>query len=124
MPTNQYQAEAMGTDDPTRSWGGMRRPYGDVQGMDGNPVPMGAGITPGERAAKALDALAPDMRAMLVGALGSDPMIASAFLDVLGPEYAQLIQKALKEQGQMMMDQSMGGAGMIAPPAPMGMMEG
>jgi hypothetical protein len=78
----------------------MRRPYGAEQTLDKMP-PLGSGAPPGAAALQRLDQLPPEMRAAVVSVLGSDPMVASALLAVLGDEFAKLVQRSMAEYAQM-----------------------
>jgi hypothetical protein len=51
------------------------------------------------------------MQAMVMGALGADPLVASAFLAVLGPDFAPIVQEAMRMFGPdaMAMDQQQQG---------------
>lgn len=98
--------------------GGMRRPYGPEQNL-GRPAQMGAGATPASQAESNLAQLPPDMQEAVLMVLGSDPMISSALLQVLGAGFEPLISKAMKMHGQQMMQDGagMGSAG-IGPAQP------
>lgn len=94
--------------------GGMKRPYAAVQSMSAPPT-MGAGMTDGSRAEQNLAMLPSDQQEMVMTLLGSDPLMASALLQVLGPSFAPIINKALKSQVPPPAD-PMAGAGSIMPP--------
>lgn len=94
--------------------GGMKRPYAAVQSMN-SPPDMGRGMTDGSKAEENLAKLPPDQQEMVMMLLGSDPLMASALLQVLGPSFAPIINKALKAQAPPAMD-PMAGAGGIMPP--------
>jgi hypothetical protein len=68
------------------------------------------------------------MQAMVMGALGADPLVASAFLAVLGPDFAPIVQEAMRMFGPdaMGMDQQQGlpGMGGAAPDQQMQMQGG
>jgi hypothetical protein len=108
------QGEGMGHETMEDMPGGLKRPYGAVQNM-GAPPPMGRGITEGSKAEENLAKLPPDQQEMVMMLLGSDPLMASALLQVLGPSFAPIINKALKAQAPQTMD-PMAGAGGIMPP--------
>lgn len=98
--------------------GVLRRPY--AEDSPDHPAAMAlGGKADGASAAKArLAGLPPDMQAMVMGALGADPLVASAFLAVLGPDFAPIVEEAMRmfsgdaaAMGGMQPD--MGGAGAI-----------
>jgi hypothetical protein len=72
----------------------------------------------GSTATSAIGQLTPDAQAAVLQALGSDPMAASALLQVLGPSFRDLIAQALKANAP---PQPMAGAGGMMGAAP-GMM--
>lgn len=94
MKPNDPVAESPISAEAPASLGAMRRPYANVQGAEG-PTPMGAAATAASNAEKNLAKLPPDMQEMVLLVLGSDPMIASALLTVLGPGFEPLIRKAM-----------------------------
>ena len=116
--------ELVGGDDSDDSGGGGFQPMGpyrnEAQGNDPfRAASPSQGVTGGQ-ALQALAHLPPDAQAMVLQALGSDPMVASALLQVLGPTFQPMISTALKagaaaaQQQQMAMQQQ--GGGMGAPP--------
>ena len=94
--------------------GGMKRPYASEQSM-GRPPQMGQAATEGSAAEQNLAMLPPDQQEMVMMLLGSDPLMASALLQVLGPSFAPIINKALKANAPPTMD-PMAGVGGIMPP--------
>lgn len=82
--------------------GGLEEPYRKEAGLDGDMLPMGQQASVAQQAEMALARLPPEMRDMVMATLGSDPMLASALLAVLGPQFAGLIKQALVEQGQLL----------------------
>jgi hypothetical protein len=57
---------------------------------------LGGQLDPASAAKERLAGLPPDMQAMVMGALGADPLVASAFLAVLGPDFAPIVQEAMR----------------------------
>jgi hypothetical protein len=88
----------------------LRRPYADEPGHPA-ATSLGGELDPASAAKKRLAGLPPDMQAMVMGALGADPLVASAFLAVLGPDFAPIVQEAMRMFGPdaMGMDQQQQG---------------
>jgi hypothetical protein len=115
-------------EDDGPAFGAFMRPYGEVSEGAPSPFERVTSQATGGDPMGAMRDLPPAVQQGMLMALGADPLIASAWLQVLGPEYQQVIAEALKAAGAMKQQQAMamqGGApGMMpgAPPAMPGMM--
>jgi hypothetical protein len=105
--------------------GMLRRPYADEPGHP-SATSLGGELDPAAAAKARLASLPPDMQAMIMGALGADPLVASAFLAVLGQDFAPLIQEAMQQFGPQAGggDAAMMGTGGAAPDQQMQMQGG
>ena len=116
-----YDAED-GDDGDDGHFGPWTRAYGDVAS---GPSPFERVTAEGEGAdpMATLKDLPPQVQQAMLVTLGADPMVASAWLRVLGPKYQQVIAAALQTGGAMRQQQAMAmqGGGMPMPggaPAP------
>jgi hypothetical protein len=102
----------------------LRRPYADEPGHP-SATSLGGELDPAAAAKARLASLPPDMQAMIMGALGADPLVASAFLAVLGPDFAPIVQEAMRMFGPdaMGMDQQQQGPPGMGGAAPNQQME-
>jgi hypothetical protein len=93
--------------------GTLKRPYADMPDHPSAAM-LGGQLDPASAAKERLAGLPPDMQAMVMGALGADPLVASAFLAVLGPDFAPIVQEAMRMFGPdaMGIDQQQGPPGM------------
>ncbi len=112
-PENEMMGTEQGAPPNDVGPGGIRRPYGSVQSLSSAPQ-MGGGMSEGANAERNLAQLPPDQQEMVMMVLGSDPMIASALLQVLGPSFGPIISKALKSQAPQAAD-PMAGIGGVMP---------
>ncbi|MBU8540176.1 hypothetical protein [Falsiroseomonas tokyonensis] len=105
------------------SYLGEDHPYASVQrGSDPfTPADESQGVN-ADAAAMRLASLPPVAQQAMMMAIGSDPMVASALLEVLGPQFQKMISGALKASvpPQMGAAGAMGGMGAAPPPGMMG----
>jgi hypothetical protein len=101
------------------------RPYAAEAQSGPSPFErLTAGGQPGGDPLSVMKDLPPPVQQAMLASLGADPLLASAWLKVLGPKYQQMIAEALKVGGQMKaaMAGPAAAPGMApgAPPAPAG----
>ncbi|MEY4299843.1 MAG: hypothetical protein RIR25_1079, partial [Verrucomicrobiota bacterium] len=119
--TSEQEAHEHSLSDP---WS---RPYADLEGQTS---PFEAATAPGSGATAMMQmkALPPQVQQSLLLSIGQNPMVASAWLAVLGPSYQPLISQALKvgaaaiQQAKMMQQAAMQQQGVRPPGAAPGMM--
>ncbi len=91
-------AYAPGRDAMPTGAGTLKRPYADMPDHPSAAM-LGGQLDPASAAKERLAGLPPDMQAMVMGALGADPLVASAFIAVLGPDFAPIVEEAMRMFG-------------------------